>query len=67
MTSDNEKAEKLKKQIEEIEQALGHPTGIGTIKRGECPRGKTATLDCFFCLCGHLLDCHWPKTCEEAK
>ena|ERR1051325_8242226 len=24
-------------------------------------------MACFFCQCGHLTECHWPKSCQEAN
>ena len=56
-----------RQNIAEIEKQLGHATGIGLIERGECPRGALTPVACTFCECGHMLDCHYPKTCEEAE
>jgi hypothetical protein len=41
--------------------------GITKIARGECPRGATTPMACMLCLCGHMLECHYPLTCEEAQ
>ncbi len=43
------------------------PTGIEVIESGKCPLGGTTTMACMFCLKGHMTDCHYPKTCEEAN
>lgn len=59
--------EQCKKNIEETEQQLGHATGIGAISRNECPRGARLATACAFCHYGHMLDCHYPKTCEQAE
>jgi hypothetical protein len=53
--------------IAKAEKALGHATGIGLIDRGQCPRGAVLATACMFCPNGHMLDCHYPKTCEEAN
>lgn len=29
-------------------------------------RGPMAGMAAMFCLCGHMTECHWPFTCEEA-
>lgn len=54
--------EEAKKQAAEI---FGKQ-GITKIARGECPRGATDPMACMFCQFGHMLECHYPKTCEEA-
>ena len=59
--------EKSRQNIVEIGKELGHATGIGLIDRGECPRQATNPHFCTFCEYGHMLDCHYPKTCEEAN
>ena len=56
-----------KTDIEVIEKELGHATGIGAITRGECPRHCFSKGACMFCLYGHFLDCHYPKSCMEAN
>ena len=43
-----------------------YPSGIGKIDRGECPRGMANAAACTFCSYGHMLECHYPKTCREA-
>jgi hypothetical protein len=59
--------EKSRKNIEEAEKQLGHATGFGRIDRGECPMHAISPVTCVFCMYGHSLDCHYPKTCEEAE
>ena len=56
-----------KRAIEEAEKDLGHATGIGKIERGECPLGAISPVACTFCQFGHMLDCHYPYTCDEAE
>ncbi len=59
--------EKSWQNILDAEQRLGHPTGIGRIDRGQCPRGAVSPLVCILCEFGHMLDCHYPLTCQEAE
>jgi hypothetical protein len=56
-----------KQHIAEVEELLGHATGIGKIDRGECPTQASNPVACTFCPYGHMLDCHYPQTCEEAQ
>ena len=49
------------------EKRLGHATGIGRVDRGECPVLAKSPIACTFCVFGHMLDCHYPQTCEEAN
>ena len=46
---------------------MNYPAGIDLIDACECPRKLKAPVACVFCLYGHILECHYPKTCEEAK
>ncbi len=41
--------------------------GVKLIQEGRCPTGQTNPIACMGCLCGHMLECHHPKTCEEAQ
>jgi hypothetical protein len=59
--------EQSEKNIEEAEKLLGHATGIGKIQRGECPFHAFSPMACMFCFYGHMLSCHYPLTCDEAK
>lgn len=42
------------------------PTGPEVIAAGECPVGARGPMACFFCTYGHMLECPYPKTCEQA-
>jgi hypothetical protein len=53
--------------VEELEKLTGKPTGIGKTSRGECERGGTSPMACMLCPYGHMLECHYPLTCEEAR
>ena len=59
----NEASDKIK----EIEAHSRFPTGIGKIERGECEVGAPNPMACMFCTFGHILECHYPHTCEEAR
>ena len=43
--------------------------GIVKIKNGSCPMNANNIhpLSCMFCPTGHLLECHFPDTCEKAQ
>lgn len=43
--------------------------GIVRIKTGTCPMKGSSGLpiSCMFCPVGHLLECHYPYTCEIAR
>lgn len=41
-------------------------TGIELIQIGKCPVNATSPIACMFCPYGHMLECHYPKTCAEA-
>jgi hypothetical protein len=59
--------EESRKRIAELEKESRFPTGIGRIDRGECPAGGVSPMDCMFCRYGHMLECHFPYTCEEVE
>jgi len=42
---------------------------LGVVKTatGQCPLRGAAAMACMFCQYGHLTDCHYPRTCEEAN
>ncbi len=44
-----------------------YPSGIKLIERGECPKGAVSPMSGILCMSGHLLECHWPVSCEEAN
>lgn len=56
-----------RENIEEIEKHSRFPTGVGRIVRGECPCGAFTPMACMFCPYGHMLECHYPYTCEEVE
>lgn len=56
-----------KTTIREIEAHSRFPTGIGQIERGECSCGGVTPMACMFCPYGHMLECHFPHTCEEVE
>jgi hypothetical protein len=75
--------EQIKKQEEDLARELSgtlpaieawkkareiiNKQGITKIANGECPTGATLPIACTFCPYGHMLECHYPQTCEEAK
>lgn len=59
--------ERGRAHIEEIERGSRFPTGIGKIEREECPRGFRSPIACMLCPNGHMLECHFPYTCEEVE
>lgn len=75
--------DQIKKQEEEVAKRLSmtmpaieawkkareiiNKQGITKIANGECPAGASSPLACSFCPYGHMLECHYPQTCEEAK
>ena len=42
---------------------------LGAVKtsNGQCPLGGTSPTACMFCRYGHMSDCHYPASCEEAN
>ncbi len=41
--------------------------GIARIAAGECPLNAQSAMSCQFCPVGHMLECHAPMTCSQAK
>ncbi len=41
--------------------------GIARIAAGECPLKANSPMACQFCPVGHMLECHAPLTCDQAK
>ena len=41
--------------------------GVVKISTGQCPMSGTSPMACMFCQYGHMTDCHYPATCEEAN
>lgn len=56
-----------RENIRKLEQETRYKTGIGKIDRGECEVGMISPMGCMFCPYGHMLECHYPYTCEEAQ
>jgi hypothetical protein len=42
-------------------------TGAYRTLNGECPVGGANPMACMFCAYGHMTNCHYPLTCEEAE
>ena len=40
--------------------------GATRISTGQCPLGHASPMACMFCEFGHMTDCHYPLTCEQA-
>ena len=53
--------------LTEIEAHSRFPTGIGRIERGECPMKRESVAACMVCSYGHMLECHYPQLCAEAR
>lgn len=62
-----EMSEESRQRLEEMEKHSRFPSGVGRIDRGECPQGAGSPMACMFCPYGHMLECHYPLTCEEAE
>lgn len=56
-------------EVEAKEMARQQTESMGATKtmRGECPLGGANPMACMFCHFGHMTECHYPATCEEAK
>jgi hypothetical protein len=50
-----------------LEEGSKFPTGVGQIDRGQCKIGRSNPMACMFCSYGHVLECHYPHTCEEVE
>ena len=50
------------------EMASKEVDSLGAVRTstGQCPIGGTSPMACMFCHYGHMTDCHYPATCEEA-
>jgi len=51
------------------ETASKEVDSLGAVKTstGQCPMGGTSPMACMFCQFGHMTDCHYPLTCEQAN
>jgi hypothetical protein len=43
------------------------PEGIDVITSGQCPMNCGSPMGCVFCSFGHMNECHYPQSCEEAR
>jgi hypothetical protein len=41
--------------------------GVVKIATGQCPMGGVTSMSCMFCPYGHMTECHYPQTCDEAQ
>ena len=44
-----------------------YPAGIELIQAGKCPLEARAPIACLVFSFGHMLECHYPKLCQEAN
>lgn len=44
-----------------------YPAGMDVIRAGKCPLGFSLPSACFSCTRGHMTECHFPLTCEQAQ
>jgi len=51
----------------QLTPATEYPAGIALIRAGKCPKGGLTPMACMFCMCGHMLECHYPDDCETAQ
>lgn len=56
---ENEAKTLAKKEIEKM--------GSTKTMRGDCPMGAFNPMACMFCIFGHMTECHYPHTCEDAE
>lgn len=47
-------------------QEKHYPMGADLTMSGDCPMGAWLPMACMFCPYGHMTECHYPMTCEEA-
>jgi len=41
--------------------------GVVKTSTGQCPLGGVNAMACMFCQFGHMTECHYPASCEEAN
>jgi hypothetical protein len=46
---------------------MAFKAGVDVIAAGNCPVGGLNEMACMFCQFGHMTECHYPMTCEEAQ
>lgn len=56
-------AEEARRQAAEQVNSMG----VTKTLQGDCPIGGSSPIACMFCQYGHMTDCHYPRTCEEAE
>ena len=56
-------AEEAKRQAAEQVNSMGATKTL----TGTCPQGGANPMACMFCQYGHMTDCHYPLTCDEAE
>jgi len=56
-------AEEAKRQATEQVFSMG----VTKTLQGDCPRGGASPMACMSCQYGHMTDCHYPLTCDEAE
>ncbi|MFQ6076935.1 MAG: hypothetical protein ACE5Z5_12545 [Candidatus Bathyarchaeia archaeon] len=59
--------EDIEKELMKLPPEMRYQTGVWKTTHGECPRGGFTPMACMFCPYGHMLECHYPMTCEEAQ
>ena len=52
---------------EKIPKEFRERMGAWKTLHGECELGKANPMACMFCSFGHMTECHYPHTCEEAE
>lgn len=52
---------------DKVPKEIREKAGAYKIEMGECPLGKSSPMACMFCPYGHMMECHYPHTCEEAE
>jgi hypothetical protein len=55
----------IKKEVKTVPKP--YPTGFDVIQKGQCGMKAFSPHQCMFCSYGHMLECHYPMTCEEAE
>lgn len=57
----------LKVDWGKIPREIRERMGLWKIEHGRCPLGAASPMACMFCPYGHLTECHYPYTCQEAQ
>lgn len=56
-------AEEARRRAEDQVNSMGATKTL----TGTCPLGGDNPMACMFCPYGHMMQCHYPLTCEEAE